>query len=82
MDRDALGLTQQFGRQRPAGPFGEPPAPRLADDDLGDVVAVGVIQDGANHIVAAQRHRSRAQLFRQFEGLGQARHGAGVRART
>ena len=82
VDGDPLRLAQQFGRQGPAGPFGEPPAARLADDDLGDVVAVGVIQHGAHHVVAADGDGPPAQLIRQLEGLGQPPRRPGVGARS
>ncbi len=77
-----MRLAQQFGRQRPAGPFAEPPAARFADDDLGDVVAMGVIQHGAHHIVAADGHGPPAQLLRQLEGLRQPPRRPGVGARS
>ena len=47
-------------------------AARLADDDLGDVVGARVVQQVVGDVASGQRHRRRAQPFRQPQGLRHA----------
>ncbi|MNQ39967.1 hypothetical protein D3C85_536060 [compost metagenome] len=71
VNRDAARLAQQFRRQRPPQPFGQAAVAPLGQDDLGDVVLMGVIHDGAHHVVAAEDHRPPAQLLGQLQRVGQ-----------
>ena len=75
MDRLAPRLAQQGGRQRPAHQLAPATVGRLADDDLGDVVAPGVGHHQADDIAAGQRDGRRTQLLGQLESVAKARPG-------
>ncbi len=75
-------LTQQFGGQGPAQPFGQAAVASLGQDDLGDMVVVSVIHDGAHHVVAAENHGAPAQLLGQFQRIGQLARRADTVARA
>ncbi len=75
-------LTQQFGGQRPAQPLRQAAVASLGQDDLGDMVVVSVVHDGAHHIVAAENYGAPAQLLGQFQRIGQLARRADAVARA
>ncbi|EGF94613.1 hypothetical protein BDIM_14370 [Brevundimonas diminuta ATCC 11568] len=78
----ASRLTQQFGGQRPAQPLRQAAVASLGQNDLGDMVVVSVIHDGAHHVVTAENHGAPAQLLGQFQRIGQLARRADAVARA
>ncbi len=82
MQGHAARLAHQGQGQRPIGQLPPASARRLADDDLGHVVARGVGQHRLDQIVTAQGNRRPAQLLGQLHGVGQLTGGQGRRRRA
>ena len=60
-----LGAVRQRVGERAAGEAAEEPRLRAADDDLGDVLALGVAEDLGRQVVADQPGRFGAEALRQ-----------------
>ena len=78
VDLDSAGVTHQRLRQRPPENAPQQPRPRLAEHDLGHVLAPREPHDFARVVAALEPHRVPAQTFGQAEHLGKLIGAPGV----
>jgi hypothetical protein len=80
MNLDSAGVAHQRLRQRPPQNAAQGSRPRLAEHDLGDVLARRESEDLARIVAALQARRLPAQTLRQSEHLGEPIGAPGVAA--